>query len=139
MHLVCQYCKCTSVNVIPVHAHTSCIRRSCFVFGPEASCEHQDSFSQDSGSLQSTRDGGLCITHTWHSHQIGRPSSSRYCSTNSKINGNTETKHYTAATRLSTHSSTAHDYVIKLLDLTPKLGLSWPSTAPSYHDHSPLS
>jgi hypothetical protein len=48
-----------------------------------------------------------------------------------QFNGNSETKHSTATTTPSTHSSTAHDSE-KATDSTPKLGLSWHSTAPSY-------
>jgi hypothetical protein len=69
----------------------------------------------------------------------GPPSSSRYSSTKSKINGNSESKHSTAATAPNTRSSFVHDSVPKLLDSTPELGLSWHSTTSSYHDHSPLS
>jgi hypothetical protein len=60
-------------------------------------------------------------------------------STKSKINGNSEMKHSTAAMTPHTHSSVAHYSVLKLLDFMPKLGLSWHSIASSYHDHSPLS
>jgi hypothetical protein len=71
----------------------------------------------------------------------GLPSSSRYCSTYSKINGNSEMKHLTAATTPSTHSSIAHDSVTKLYNSTLRpswLGLSWHSASSSYPDHSPL-
>ncbi len=66
-------------------------------------------------------------------------SSSLYSSTKSKINGNFEMKHSTAATAPKIHSSIAPYSRPKLLDSTPTLAIYVHSTAPYSHNHSPLS
>jgi hypothetical protein len=70
----------------------------------------------------------------------GSPSSAVVSATKSKINGNSEMKHSTAAIAIApnNHSSIAPYSAPKLLDSTPTLELYLHSTAPSYHDHSPL-
>jgi hypothetical protein len=69
----------------------------------------------------------------------GPQSSSLYSSTRSKINKNSEMKHSKAATAPKIHSSVAPYSRLKLLDSTPTLEINVHSTAPSSHNHSPLS
>jgi hypothetical protein len=69
---------------------------------------------------------------------IGPPSSSRYSSTKSKINGNSAMKHSTAAMTTNTHSSIAHDSTVQagtvlaldrpILSLPPTTILDLPTT-----------
>jgi hypothetical protein len=63
-------------------------------------------------------------------------SSSLYSSTKSKINGNFEMKHSTAATAPKFHSSIASYSRPKLLDSTPTLEIYVRSTAPSSLTHT---
>jgi len=78
-------------------------------------------------------------THMLLPSPTGPQSSSRYSLTKSNVNGNSKMKHSAAAIAPNTHSSIEPYPVPKLLDSTPTLKLYLHSTAPSYHDHSPLS
>jgi hypothetical protein len=69
----------------------------------------------------------------------GFQSSSLYSSTKSKINGNSEMNHSTAATAPKIPSSAAPYSRPKILDSTPTLEIYVHSTAASSHNHSPLS